>query len=214
MEQRIDRSTWAREAHDRLFGRLAVPFYSLTFRLDVTDAVAWAKRNGVSFYKTLIWVTMRAVNSVNAFLYELRGDEVYLLDHRNPSYTYPWDGELFGICGVEWIRDESPQAFIARCDAAEAKNASPIPSAEADAAGHDVYLSALPWIDYGHIAQEFPLDNTDSTPRILWGRFTDDGNGRKTLPYSVQVNHRLIDGVHLKRLFEALNGAIQSLEEY
>ena len=213
MDQRIDRSTWAREAHDRLFARLQVPFYSLTFRLDVTDAVLWAKAHGVSFYKTLIWVTMRAVNAVEAFRYELRGDEVWLLDHRDPSYTYPWDGELFGICGVKWRDGESALDFIARCDAAEAANTSPIPTAEADAEGHDVYLSALPWIDYGHIAQEFPLDNTDSTPRILWGKFTDDGNGRKTLPYSVQVNHRLIDGVHLKRLTEALNGAISELED-
>ena len=97
---------------------------------------------------------------------------------------------------------------------AEAKNASPIPTAEADEAGHDVYISSLPWIDYTHIAQEFPLDNTDSTPRIMWGRFTANEEGRKTLSYTVQVNHRLIDGVHLNRLYEALNGAIKALEEY
>ena len=214
MEQRIDRSTWPRNAHDRLFARLEVPFYSLTFRLDVTDAVAFAKAHGISFYKTLIWVSMRAINGVEAFRYELRGDDVYLLDHRNPSYTYPWDEELFGICGVEWIDGESPIDFDRRTRDAEAKNPSPLPSAEADEAGHDVYLSALPWIDYGHIAQEFPLDNTDSTPRLLWGRFTDDGSGRKTLAYTVQVNHRLIDGVHLHRFYEALNGAISVLEEF
>ena len=89
MEQRIDRSTWRRNAHDALFARLEVPFYSLTWRLDVTDAARWAKSRGVSFYAAMIWVTMRAVNGVEAFRYELRGGDVYLLDHRNPSYTYP-----------------------------------------------------------------------------------------------------------------------------
>lgn len=97
--------------------------------------------------------------------------------------------------------------------AAEAKNPSPVPTAEADAAGHDVYISCVPWFDYTHIAQEFPLDNTDSTPRIMWGRFTEDEKGGKTLSYTVQVNHRLIDGIHLARLFEGLNGAISELEE-
>ena len=58
------------------------------------------------------------------------------------------------------------------------------------------------------------MDNTDSTPRILWGRFETDGTGRKTLAYTVQVNHRLIDGIHLNRLYEALSGAIRALEEY
>lgn len=214
MEQKIDRSEWRRNAHDLLFSRLEVPFYSVTWRVDVTDAVKWAKAHGVSFYAVLMWATMKAVNGVEAFRHELRGADVYLLDHRNPSYTYQWDDELFGICGVEWKDGESPADFAARCRAAEADNPSPIPTAEADEAGHDVYISSLPWIDYTHISQEFPLDNTDSTPRILWGMFRDDEKGRKTLSYTVQVNHRLIDGVHLKRLYDALNGAICALEEY
>ena len=214
MERKIDRKDWRRNAHDRLFARLEVPFYSLTQRLDVTDVAAWANARGVSFYAAMIWVTMKALNGVEAFRYELRGEDVYLLDHRNPSYTYSWDDELFGICGVEWRDGESPVDFAARCKAAEAANMSPVPTAEADAAGHDVYLSSLPWIDYTHISQEFPLDNADSTPRIMWGRFTTDEKGKKTLSYTVQVNHRLIDGIHLARLYEALNGAIRALEEY
>ena len=214
MEQRIDRAAWRRNAHDQLFARLDVPFYSLTFRLDVTDVYAYAKRAGVSFYTSMIWVTMRALNAVEAFRCELRGEEVYLLDRRNPSWTYSWDDELFGICGVAWIDGEPPEAFAARCKAAEANNPSPIPTAEADEAGHDVYLSSLPWLDYEHITQEFLLDRCDSTPRIMWGRFSENEQGRKTLSYTVQVNHRLIDGVHLKRLFEALNGAIKALEAY
>lgn len=199
--------------HDRLFARLEVPFYSVTTRIDVTKAVRYAKTHGISFYAVMIWAVMKAVNGVEAFRYELRGDEVYLLDHRNPSYTYPWDDELFGICGLEWMEGEDPAAFAARMKTAERANTSPIPTAEADKAGHDVYLSSVPWFDYTHIAQEFPLDNTDSTPRILWGRFTEDEKGRITLPYTVQVNHRLIDGIHLARLFEAFSGAIEALEE-
>ena len=213
MERRIDRKDWNRDAHDKLFARLEVPFYSVTWRQDVTEAVAFSKRRGVSFYAAMIWSTMRALNGVEAFRCELRGDEVYLLDHRNPSYTYPWDDELFGICGLEWIGNEDPVSFALRMREAEMRNSSPIPTAEADKAGHDVYLSCVPWFDYTHVAQEFPLDNTDSTPRIMWGRFETNEAGRKTLSYTVQVNHRLIDGIHLHQLKEALNGAIRSLEE-
>ncbi len=160
----------------------------------------------------MIWATMRAINGVEAFRYELRGDEVYLLDRRNPSYTYPWDGELFGICGLEWRDDEDPVSFAQRMREAERNNPAPVPTAEADGAGHDVYISCVPWFDYTHVTQEFPLDNTDSTPRILWGRFETNEKGRKTLSYTVQVNHRLIDGIHLHRFLESLCGAIHALE--
>lgn len=212
MEKRIDRENWNRDAHDKLFARLEVPFYSLTWRTDVTEAVAFAKRRGVPFYSVMIWVTMRAINGVEAFRYELRGDEVWLLDRRNPSYTYPWDDELFGICGLEWRDDEDPVSFALRMREAERNNPAPVPTAEADEAGHDVYISCLPWMDYTHITQEFPLNNTDSTPRVMWGCFETDEKGRKTLSYTVQVNHRLIDGIHLKRLSEGLCGAIHALE--
>ena len=214
MERRIDRNEWNRNAHDALFARLEVPFYSVTWRLDVTNAYAYAKKRALSFFSVMTWVTMRAVNAVEAFRYELRGDEVWLLDRRDPSYTYQWDDELFGICGVPWRENESPADFAARCKDAERNSPSPVPTAEADAAGHDVYLSSLPWLDYEHITQEFPLDNTDSTPRILWGKFTENEAGGKTLSYTVQVNHRLIDGIHLAHLYEALSGAIRTLEEY
>lgn len=213
MEKRIERENWSRNGHDRLFARLEVPFYSLTWRVDVTGAAAYAKRNGIPFYATMIWCTMKALNGVEAFRYELRGDEVYLLDHRDPSYTYPWDDELFGICGIPWIDGEDPISFAARMRTAEQRNRSPIPTAEADAAGHDVYISSTPWFDYTHVTQEFPLDNTDSTPRIMWGRFSENEQGRKILSYTVQVNHRLIDGIHLARLLDGLNGAILALEE-
>lgn len=59
MEKRIDRENWNRDAHDKLFARLEVPFYSLTWRTDVTEAVAFAKRRGVPFYSVMIWVTLR-----------------------------------------------------------------------------------------------------------------------------------------------------------
>jgi chloramphenicol O-acetyltransferase type A len=213
MEKRIERENWRRNGHDRLFARLEVPFYSLTWRVDVTGAASYAKRRGIPFYATMIWCTMKALNDVEAFRYELRGDEVYLLDHRDPSYTYPWDDELFGICGIPWIDGEDPVSFAARMREAERRNPSPIPTAEADEAGHDVYISSTPWFDYTHVTQEFPLDNTDSTPRIMWGRFSENEQGRKILSYSVQVNHRLIDGIHLARLLDGLNGAILALEE-
>ena len=39
----------------------------------------------------------------------------------------------------------------------------------------------------------------DSIPRITWGRY-EDRDGKLTLPYAVQLNHRLLDGWHLSQL--------------
>ena len=208
--ERIDRSQWRRSAHCDFFGGIEVPFYSVTFRLDVTALAAYCKAHALSFYAGMIWCTMRALNGVDEFLYEIHGEDVFRLPLRNPSYTYPYDGDLFGICTIPWQPGESLAAFDARRRAAEAQNPSPLPTAEADAAGHCVYISCLPWFDYEHVAQEFPIDRDDSTPRVLWGKYLPDANGRLTLAYTAQVNHRLIDGIHIARLKDALQAELDA----
>lgn len=198
-----------RYGHSEFFGRIAVPFYSTTVRVDVTELYARAKARGIPFYYAMMWATMRAVNSVPAYLYEVRDGTLQKAEKRDPSYTYLYEEEIFGIAGVAWQAGESPEAFTERCRRAEANNKSPLPTLEADAAGCDVYLSSLPWFDYEHVAQEFDLNGEDSTPRILWGRFTKGADDRLTLAYTVQVNHRFIDGIHIKQLLDALRLAME-----
>lgn len=75
-------------------------------------------------------------------------------------------------------------------------------------------FSCLPWMDVTAVTNERDLSaanaQDDSIPRICWGKFTQE-NGRVYLGMSVEVNHRLIDGVHIGRFAEALTRRIQEL---
>ena len=48
--QKIDLSTWPRAELFRFFSGVSQPFYSVTFRVDVTNLHAYAKAHGISFY--------------------------------------------------------------------------------------------------------------------------------------------------------------------
>ena len=50
----------------------------------------------------------------------------------------------------------------------------------------------------------------DSVPRATWGRWREEGE-RTILDLSLELNHRLLDGVHAGKLFEALTGWIERL---
>ena len=58
---------------------------------------------------------------------------------------------------------------------------------------------------------ERDFDRDDNIPRITWGRYGEE-NGRKKLGMSVEVNHRLIDGVHIGRFAQTLEGLIDALD--
>ena len=73
-----------------------------------------------------------------------------------------------------------------------------------------IYMSCLPWLDLTGCTHERNLDIDDMIPRITWGKIMAQ-NGRETLGMSVEVNHRIIDGVHIGRFYEGLPKMIDEL---
>ena len=116
--QKIDRSTWPRAEKFGFFSAVSQPFYSVTFRVDVTNLHAYTKQRGLSFYYALVYLTTNAVNAVENFRYTIRDGEVYLLDERIPSFTDLKPGsEDFHI--VTLPQEETMEQF---CAAAKARS--------------------------------------------------------------------------------------------
>ncbi len=205
----IPMAEWDRKPITDLFLPTA-PYYAMTFRTDVTNLYARAKRDGLSVYALCIFATMRAVNSVPAFLYKLRGDSVARLPYLSPSFTAPTEDGLFKIVNVAWQPDEGADSFCARVAAAIEAQTALLPSAKDEARDDFAYLSCVPWLDFMTLTHETPYDANESAPRLAWGKITRQGE-RRTMPYSVQVNHKLIDGRHIAAFADAFAAACEAL---
>lgn len=206
--RRIEYENWPRRELFEFFSALSQPFYSVTFRVDVTRLYDYVKPRGLSFYYALVWLCTRAINSVEAFRVAIEGGEPVLLDKRAPSFTdmkkgaenfhivtMPADmGTLEEFCRAAAEKSRSQQGFID-------------PAAES---GELIYFSCLPWVDITALTNERDFDKDDSIPRVAWGRYVEE-NGRKTLGLSLEVNHRLIDGLHIGRFAQELERLISEL---
>lgn len=73
-----------------------------------------------------------------------------------------------------------------------------------------MYFSCLPWFPVTGFKNERNADPGDSVPRVTWGRWRDEG-GAVTLDLSLELNHRLLDGVHVGRFYDELTGWINGL---
>ena len=91
--RKIDLDNWDRREIYAFFSPLAQPWYSVSFRLDVGGLYRYVKENGLPFYYAMCYLVTQAVNETEAFLYTLRGGEVFLLDRREPSFTVRRAGE-------------------------------------------------------------------------------------------------------------------------
>ena len=47
---------------------------------------------------------------------------------------------------------------------------------------------------------------------MIWGKYRREADGRLTLPYSIDANHRLMDGVHLGKFAENLQRLLDGVE--
>ena len=198
---------WARRETFDFFSRLSNPFYSVSFRLDVTRLYDFCKARGLSFYYALVYFSAQAINDTEAFSYALRDGELVKLPARKPSFTDLRKGEEnFYI--VTMPCGGTPEEF---CRAAKEKSAAQHTFIDMSQEGDDlIFLSCLPWLDLTALTNERDFDPDDAIPRLAWGKYVRR-EGRLELGYSVEVNHRFIDGLHIGRFAERLQALIDAL---
>ena len=203
----LDRTAWPRREVYDFFSRMDDPFYMVTFQTDVTAVREYTKRNNLSFYYTMVYLCTAACNAVPAFRQVIRSGQVWELEARSPSFTDLHPGsEVFHI-----VTMPCAGTLAEFCRAAAEKSAAQ--TAFLDQQGESdalIYFSCLPWVELTALTNERDHDPDDSVPRIAWGRYTAQ-DGRLKLGLSLEVNHRLIDGVHIGQFAQALERRIAAL---
>ena len=204
---------WPRREIFDFFSGTSNPFYMVTFRQDVTGVYDYVKARGLSFYYAMVYLCTQVLNGVEAFRYTIRDGEVYILDERAPSFTDLKKGsESFRIVTMPCRGD-----IDEFCRAAKERSAAQTRFLDPDQETDElIYISCLPWVDMTAATNERDMDapgaRDDSIPRVTWGRYTRVG-GRLELGISIEVNHRLIDGVHIGRFAEELTRRINELSQ-
>ncbi len=206
--RKIDQNTWQRADAYRHHSSVSHPFYSVTFAQDVTALYEYTHARGLSFYYALVYLCTKALNEGENFRYVIEGENVYLADRREPSFTDMHPGsDQFHI--VTMAAGADLDGF---CLAAREKSSRQTVYAEADCDdGQLIYFSCFPWMDVTGLTNERDFDRDDTVPRIAWGKYVDV-NGRKQLHISVEVNHRTVDGYHIGQFAQHLTQLIDALQ--
>ena len=204
----LDMSLWPRKEIFEFFSRTERPFYSVSFRMDIAPAYRFAKAKNLSFYYSMIWLVTEAINRVEAFRYTIHDGKVCLLPRREPSFTDMLPGaEYFHICTMNaggsikdfcceaMLRSKNQQDFICYTD--EQPNL--------------IYISCVPWLDLTGVTNEGELHKDDCIPRITWGKYVPEGE-KLMMGFSLEVNHRFIDGADLGRFAEELEKLMAQLD--
>ena len=203
MDRYIDVDTWPRKDAYRLFSQGYLPYFSVTTPVDVTELHRFTKREGLSFYRAMVYTVTRAMNELEAFRLRIRPEGIAVCKTVSPSYTVAGRDGAFGIVGVDYVPGESLADFCRRALAAEARQAQQM-LVEDHVRDDLIFISSVPWFVTTAVLQEQPTNPDDSFPRVLWDKMHEE-KGRRLVNFTVQLNHRLLDGSHVRDLLERMN---------
>ena len=205
----IDIENWNRKEHFQFFSRMDYPQYNICMDIDISNFLTFIKKKKLSFYYSMIYAASTVLNNIENFKYRIRENNVVLHDRIHPSFTDMNENEdLFKFITIDL--DGDMPTFEK-----SAKEASAIQKeffVHEKLAGRDdlIYITCIPWISFTHISHTISINSSDSVPRISWGKYFKH-DGRTWLPFSVQVNHALVDGFHIGKYIDELQKYIDNL---
>lgn len=199
----IDVENWKRKEHFKLFYGMDYPHFSICGNVDITNFLAKVKAKQLPFYYAMIYATTYVGNQVINFRYRIRDNLVVLHDIIHPSFTYLKAGEedLFKIIMVEM--QEDLVAFVKDAEETSKEQVGLFSALQTGERDDVFHLTSVPWISFTNLTHTISLKKNDSVPRIAWGKYFAEKN-KVLLPFSVQVNHALADGVHVGEYFSKL----------
>ncbi len=201
----IDEMIWKRATHCQIFRNSIEPSYCVTFELDITNFLQKIRALNYSFTFSLIYIVTKCANNIEEFRYRFLDGQIVLYDRINTAFTYlDKDTELFKVVNVEMQETLEKYIAVATQTAANQKEyfAGPL--------GNDIIqFSPMPWVSYTHISHTNSGKKDNATPLCDWGKYFERAE-KWILPFSIQVHHSFVDGIHVGKFVDSLQNYLNS----
>lgn len=204
----IDETNWKRAFHCQVFRNSIEPSYCVTFELDITNFLKKVRKEDQSFTLSLIYIVSRCANDIEEFRYRFLDGKIVLYDKINTAFTYlDKETELFKVVNVEM------QDTLEQYNSVAARKAEGQKDYFTGPLGNDIFqFSPMPWVSYTHISHTNSGKKDNATPLFDWGKYFDR-DGKKILPFSVQVHHSFVDGIHIGKLVDSLQNYLNGIQD-
>ncbi len=202
----VDETKWKRALHCQIFRNSIEPSYCVTLELDITNFLEKVRKEKFSFTLSLVFAVSKCANNIEEFRYRFLDGQIVLYDRINTAFTYlDKNTELFKVVNVDMQDTLESYISVAAQKAANQKDYFTGPL------GNDVFqFSPMPWVSYTHISHTNSGKKDNATPLFDWGKYFDR-NGKKILPFSVQVHHSFVDGIHVGKLVDSLQDYLNNI---
>ena len=199
MKKRLDLTNWDRRDHFNFFNAFEEPFFGVTIELDCTKAYQTAKSLEVSFFQYYLHKSLVAANAITPFRYRIIENEIWEYDQVHASAVINRPDGTFGFGYIDFDEDFNSFSASATAEIEKVKLSSGLkPATSGD---NVIHCSALPWLKFTSLSHARSFSFKDSCPKFSFGKLNEQG-GKKMMPFSVHVNHALMDGLSVAQMVQ------------
>lgn len=202
MMKEINIENWERKNQYNFFKNYEDPFFNITATLDVTNLYSYCKKNNLSFFLAGLYTANQAMNQIPAFRLRLNEGKVLAFDKVHIDSTVLNNDNTFSFCHFETA--STLMEFM--------KNGSKVLNNHRSGVLDDSHVydldiahsTTIPWVSItGFKHARNGNEKNIGIPKLVFGKF-QVVNERKIMPFSVEVHHALMDGIHVGLLFEKM----------
>lgn len=201
--QKLDMETWPRREHYRYYRERLKCGYSFTTRLDVTEALHFAREHGRRFYGCFLYAAARTVNELNEMKLMVTPDGTPgIWDAVHVNFTvFHEDDKTFSDLWTEYRPDFD--AFHRELERVlDLYGGNHGVKGRPGQPPNFFCISCVPWMDYtGYTTHS--VGEPALFPIITYGRYAEQA-GRYTLPATLTISHAAADGYHTSLFFQKL----------
>ncbi len=208
MAEFLDTTTWARREAFEFFRGFDKPYFNVCVRLDAAPLkAALAERGGGSFSLACYYLALRLANQHAPFRLRLEGGRVRMHDVVHGGCTVLREDESFSFAYLDFDVDFARFSALGAqaMEAARQRETRFDPRPDQAAV---IHITTLPWLHFSSFSHARNWGREDSVPKLAFGRADADG-ARLWLPFSVEVHHALMDGLHVGRYVQGLEAAFR-----
>jgi len=203
----VDLETWDRRLLYEHFIKFKDPYFGIVAPFDVSKAFKYAKSRNLSFFGVYLHACMLAINDVDAFKLRIIKGRPVSFETIHASATIMRENKTFGFSFVGFNPDLA--SFLSNLadekDRIQNSDALFPPENGLDC----IHCSAMPWIDFsGHKEPVSGLQ--DSVPKLAFSKANYLPDGQMQMKVAINVNHALMDGVHVSQFCEKFQHYLNS----
>ena len=202
----IDIENWERKEFYEHFISEVVCTYSVTVNLDITAL------KGQRMYPAMIWLITKTVNEMPQFRTCLKKEGPGIYDSMHPMYTV-FNKENKNFSGIWSYFSDDYAEFLENYDTDEKLYSQSKRYAPKEGTPENSFnISMLPWVEFSSVNINVYDEGKFLLPIFTMGKYFER-EGRRMLPFSVQVHHAVCDGYHIGLFTERIQDKINRFDE-